>query len=162
MQADNITRALLGSILVCGLVIVGQGLGSGEAAMEPAAPAPAEDMRFEVTPVPRRNASVLLVRLDTVTGQTWEMGALDEGLWKSFAEGPEGVPSPDASEPGRYSLVAVGQRRGAPTLVRTDHRTGRIWRVATTNQGPWVPVPNPSGASAATAESPSQDDPAGR
>lgn len=153
MQTDHVTRALLGSILVCGLVLLVQGQRAGEAAAEPSA-----GERFQLLTVARRNDSVLLIRLDSATGEAWGMSLLGEGRWDPIAEGPEGAPSPDAREPGRYSIVGVGQRRGAPTLVRTDHRSGRSWRVASTNQGPWVPIPNPPNGAAAPAEPASGSD----
>jgi hypothetical protein len=71
------------------------------------------------------------------------MGAMQAPRWFPLAEGDEGVPSPDATVPGRYTIEAATQNRGAPTLVRIDRATGRIWRKGSTSTGPWVGVPNP-------------------
>jgi hypothetical protein len=71
------------------------------------------------------------------------MGLMGEGRWEPLAEGPDGVPSPGATAPGRYSIRPISQKRGAPTLVRSDHLTGRVWRKGSKSDGPWVLVPNP-------------------
>ncbi len=71
-----------------------------------------------------------------------------------LAEGSDGVPSPGATRPGRYVVRAISQTRGAPTLVRSDRLTGRIWRKGSKNEGPWVLVPSPG--EAASAEAPAE------
>jgi hypothetical protein len=142
MQVDNLSRALLALILVCLLLLLlGLGRSGGSAAV---APPPAASAKHFITHGVKLNRTPpRLIRMNTATGQAWEMGLLDRALWKPLPEGPEGVPSPDATEPGRYVFVAVSQPRGAPTLVRTDHATGRVWRKGSTSKGPWVLVPNP-------------------
>ena len=147
--ADNVTRALLAAILVCLAILVGRAQ-SGEAPAEPEASA----VRFEVRPVAMKRGAPLLLRTDTATGEAWSMGAMDAGRWDALREGSAGIPSPGASAPGRYSIRAVVQRRGSPTLVRSDHATGRVWRKGSTNAGPWVLVPNPESPAAPAAAVP--------
>ena len=141
MRADNVTRAPLAPILTCLLLVLacGRDGGGAEAArsLEPRA------QRFEVKIVQLRRISPLLVRVDTATGMAWRMGLLNEGRWELLPAAAGGVPSPDGSEPGRYSIEPVRQSRGTPTLVRVDRLSGRVWRKGATNAGPWVLVPNP-------------------
>jgi hypothetical protein len=145
-RADNLSRALLGLILVCLVVLVLR----GGAAPEPAPSASPEAVgvrshagRFEIRIVALKRNPPLVLRTDSATGETWRMGVMDRGEWEALREGPDGPPSAGEEEPGRYSVKAVAQTRGAPTLVRTDHHSGRIWRKGSTNGGAWVAVPNP-------------------
>jgi hypothetical protein len=142
MQVDNLTRALLAAILVCLLIVLGQGYRSGFGAGDLAA-ASASPERFHVHTIVLLRGAPLLLRSDTATGQAWRMGLMDAGRWEPLAEGPEGIPSPEATRPGRYSITPVAQRRGAPTLVRVDGVDGRTWRRASKGGGTWVLVPNP-------------------
>ena len=142
MQVDNLTRALLAGILVCLLILLGQGFGRGSAADDPAAASPSPE-RFTVRTIKLQRGLPLLLRSDTATGQIWRMGLMDAGRWEPLSEGPDGVPSPGATAPGRYVVRPVAQKRGAPTLVRSDQLTGRTWRKGSKNEGPWVLVPNP-------------------
>jgi hypothetical protein len=143
MQADNLTRALLAGILVCLLILLGQGWSRGSADGDlPTAGSPSPE-RFSLRPIRLKRGPPVLLRSDTATGQVWRMGLMDAGLWEPLAEGSDGVPSPDATRPGRYEVRPVSQKRGAPTLVRSDLLTGRTWRKGSTGDGPWVLVPNP-------------------
>ncbi len=142
MQADHAARALLAGILVCLLILLGQGWVRGSAARESSATAPSA-ARFSVRSYTTKRGPPVLLSSDTATGQIWRMGLMDEGRWEPLVEGPDGVPSPDATKPGRYHVGAIAQRRGAPTLVRSDQLSGRTWRKGSKNQGPWVLVPNP-------------------
>ena len=149
MQVDNLTRALLAGILACLLILLGRGF----AAEDPAASASPE--RFTVRPVKLQRGPQMLLREDTATGEAWRMGLMDAGRWQPLPEGPDGVPSPGASAPGRYSIRPVSQKRGAPTLVRSDHLSGRTWRKGTKGDGPWILVPNPG--EEAPAEEPAEE-----
>jgi len=144
-RADNLSRALLALILVCLVVLL---LRSGDA--EPAPAEPTEPVgvrvhgeRYDVSMVSLKRGAPLVLRVDTATGEVWRMGLMGPGEWEALREGPEGAPSAGEAEPGRYSVKSVVQMRGAPTLVRSDLRTGRIWRKGATNLGAWVAVPNP-------------------
>jgi len=141
MQTDNATRALLAVILVCLLLLLGQGWSRGSA-RDAGAEAPSAE-RFSLRVIRLQRGAPLLLRSDTATGQAWRMGLMDAGRWEPLAEGSDGIPSPGATRPGRYSIVPVSQQRGAPTLVRTDGVDGRTWRRASKGEGPWVLVPNP-------------------
>jgi len=165
MQADNVARVLLVLILGCLLILLGQGWSGGSAADDPAAAVSPSPERFILRPVTLRRGPPLLLRVDTATGQLWRMGVMDEGRWEPLVEGPDGVPSPGASAPGRYSVRPIGQRRGGPTLVRTDHLTGRSWRKGSTGKGPWVLIPIPeeeasAGEEASPGEEASAEEPA--
>jgi hypothetical protein len=143
MQADHAARALLAAILVCLLILLGQSWSRGSAARDASATAPSAK-RFIVRPYAASDRGPpILLRSDTATGQIWQMGLMDAGRWEPLSEGPDGVPSPGATKPGRYHVRAIAQRRGAPTLLRSDQLTGRIWRKGSKNKGPWVLVPNP-------------------
>jgi hypothetical protein len=157
MQADNVARALLALILVCLLFLLGRTWGGGSAADDESAVVSGSPERFIIRPVSMRRGSPLLLRVDTATGQVWQMGLMDEGRWGPLLEGPDGVPSPGATEPGRYSIRPVGQRRGGPTLVRTDAVTGRNWRKGSTSKGPWVLIPNPPGEASAGEAPPARE-----
>jgi hypothetical protein len=146
MQVDSLTRALLAGILGCLLILLGQGWSRGPADDGLAAADSPNPERFSVRALMLQRGSPLLLRSDTATGQIWRMGLMDAGRWEPLSEGPDGVPSPGATRPGRYDVTAVPQRRGAPTLVRSDQLTGRIWRKGSENKGPWVLVPNPEEA----------------
>ena len=154
MQVDNLTRALLAGILVCLLILLGQGFGRGSADDDRAAASTSPE-RFRLRIIKLQRGAPILLRSDTATGQAWQMGLMDAGRWQPLAEGPDGGPSPDATRPGRYSIHPVAQKRGAPTLVRGDHLTGRIWRKGTKGDGPWVLVPNPG--EEASAEEPAEE-----
>lgn len=144
MRADNVARILLVLILGCLLIPLGCDRSGGGAGDDPAAAASPTRDRFTLRTVSLRRDPPLLLRIDTATGQVWRMGLMDEGRWLPLIEGPDGVPSPGASRSGRYAVRAAGGRgRGGPTLLRTDRVTGRVWRKGSTNQGPWVLIPNP-------------------
>jgi hypothetical protein len=154
MQVDNLTRALLAGILACLLILIFQGRSSGPAdSVLAAGDAPIAE-RFNIRPVQLQRGPPLLLRYDTATGQAWRMGLMDAGRWEALTEGTDGVPSPGATAPGRYSIRPVAQKRGAPTLLRSDDLTGRLWRRGSTSEGPWVLVPNPgeAGSTAGPAE----------
>jgi hypothetical protein len=153
MQGDNLARALLAAILVCLLILLGQGWsrGSGPDAGDGAAASPSPE-RFDVRAIRLQRGAPLLLRSDTATGQAWRMGLMDVGRWEPLPEGPDGIPSPGATRPGRYTITPVAQQRGAPTLVRSDSVDGRTWRRASKGGGPWVLIPNP--VEAASAEQP--------
>jgi len=140
MQADNLARALLVLILACLLFLVARDVTGGAAAGDAAAHAA---LRFDISAARSEKGPGTLLRLDTATGQVWGMGVLDEGLWKPYAEGPDGIPSPGAAVPGRYSLRSFSQRRAGATLVRADSVTGRVWRTPARNDGVWVLIPQP-------------------
>ena len=158
MQADNVSRVLLVLILGCLLILLGQGWSCGSAADDPAAAVSPSPERFTIRPVTLKRGAPLLLRLDRATGQVWRMGVMDEGRWEPLVEGPDGVPSPGASAPGRYAVRSLGQRRGGPTLVRTDRFTGRAWRKGSTGNGPWVLIPNPEEEASAGEEAPAGEE----
>jgi len=136
------------------LWVQGCDTGRPKADAEPAAvAAEAVDVgRFEIRSIPVKRGPGVLLRTDTATGQAWTMGAMEAPKWKPLREGVAGVPSAQGSASGRYTILAVRQNRGAPTLVRTDGATGRIWRKGATSNGPWVAVPNPEPAPSALTE----------
>jgi hypothetical protein len=150
MQADNVTRTLLVSILSC-LAF----LSACDGARCPADKATGAGIgRFQISAVsaaPKEPGS--MIRFDTATGKAWSMGVLAAGRWKPFAEGVDGVPSADAVTPGRYSISAFSQPRSGATLLRTDSVTGRVWRTPAKNDGVWVLIPQPGGEPAAAAAS---------
>ena len=124
---------------------------------EPAGAATADVGRFDVRSVALKRGPGLLLRLDTATGQAWTMGVMDAAKWQPTREGADGVPTPDGNVSGRYTIKAIKASRGAPTLVRTDQATGRIWRKPA-NKGQWVAVPNPDPS---ITEPAADDEPAG-
>lgn len=148
MQSDHLVRTLGVPILACLAFLVACDV-SGRSAAE--AQAPDGSGRFEISAARGEKGPGTLLRLDTATGRVWGMGVLDEGLWKPYAEGPDGVPSPGAVAPGRYSLRAFSQRRAGATLVRVDSATGRVWRTPARNDGVWVLIPQPGEEPAAPA-----------
>ena len=155
MRADNLTRALLAGILVCLLILLGQGWSRGSADDDLATAGSPSPERFSLRPIKLKRGPPVLLRSDTATGQVWQMGLMDAGVWEPLSEGPEGVPSPGATQPGRYGIRSVSQKRGAPTLVRSDLLSGRTWRKGSSNEGPWVLVPNPG--EEASAEEPAEE-----
>jgi len=148
MQADNLSRALLALMLACLAFLVARDVTGRAAAGDPDA---AMAGRFAISAVRSEKDVGRLLRIDSATGQVWEMGVVDEGPWKAYAEGPDGTPSPGALAKGRYELQAFTQRRAGTTLVRTDSATGRVWRTPAKNDGIWVLISEPAEASAAAA-----------
>jgi hypothetical protein len=155
MQVDNLTRALLAGILAFLLILLVQGCSRGSADGDLATAGSPVPERFSLRPVNLQRGPPLLLRHDTATGEAWRMGLMDKGRWEALAEGPDGVPSPGATAPGRYSIRPISQKRGAPTLVRSDRLTGRVWRKGSKSDGPWVLVPNPGDE--APAEEPAEE-----
>jgi hypothetical protein len=159
-HADNLSRALLVLILLCLVFLILRGEGPGPEALPAPEPTAAQSgvERYSVRMVKLLRGAPIVLRSDTATGEAWRMGLLAPGQWEALPEGPGGVPSAGAEEPGRYSIHAVAQNRGAFTLVRTDHHTGRIWRKGLKNAGGWVAVPNPGeeAAGAAPAAAPTR------
>jgi len=154
MQIDNLARALLAGILVCLLLLLGQGWSRGSADGDLAAADSPIPERFSLRSVRLQRGPPVLLRSDTATGRVWRMGLMDAGRWEPLVEGSDGVPSPGATRPGRYVVRPFSQKRGAPTLVRSDLLTGRLWRKGSTSKAPWVLVPNPS--EEASAEEPAE------
>ena len=150
-RADNLSRALLGLILICLVVLIVRDAGDAATPMDApdettAAQVAGPLLRFEVRMIKLQRGAPVMLRTDTATGEAWRMGVLSAGEWELLREGTDGVPSAGAETPGRYSINAVSQRRGAPTLVRSDTATGRVWRKGSKSDGPWVAVPNPGEA----------------
>jgi hypothetical protein len=164
MQARHPRTTLLAATALCLALMLVQGCGGGEpkARADSAAAASAESDvdRFDVRPVATKRGPGLLLRTDTATGQAWTMGVMDAAKWNPLREGEAGVPSPDGSASGRYTIRAISHSRGAPTLVRTDHATGRIWRKGASSQGPWVLVPNPDPSALSEPEPEAGSEPA--
>jgi hypothetical protein len=146
-QSDNLSRALLVLILICLVVLVARS-GERDAENDPsAAVVPAEfSPRYDVRMIKLQRGMPIMLRTDTATGESWTMGLLAAGEWKALLEGADGVPSADSEVPGRYEIHAIPQKRGAPTLVRTDSGMGRVWRKGAKSAGPWVQIPNPGEA----------------
>ena len=145
-HADNLSRALLALILLClvvGILRDGGGVNSAPSAAPEAAALPPQGERYDLRVIGLQRKPPVILRTDSATGQVWRMGVLGPGRWEALREGPEGVPSPGADEPGRYVVHSVKLLRGAPNLVRMDLYTGRIWRKGSLNAGAWVAVPNP-------------------
>lgn len=147
MQAQHPRSVLLLAISVSFALLSLQGCSNGQSdvASDPA-PVAAESVdvgRFEVRTISVKRGPGMLLRTDTATGQAWTMGVMEAPKWQPLREGAAGVPSPDGTASGRYAIRAVKQTRGAPTLVRTDQATGRVWRKGATSKGPWVAIPNP-------------------
>jgi hypothetical protein len=155
-HADNLSRVLLALILLClAVVILRDGGGSSCSPGDRPAEAAAlrtHGERFATRIIGLQRKPPLMLRTDSATGEAWMMGVQGPGRWEALREGPEGAPSAGAEEAGRYEIVAVNLRRGAPNLVRTDLRTGRVWRKGATNGGSWVAVPNPGKAPRAAAK----------
>jgi len=151
MHVDNVPRSLL--VLMVPFLAF---LGACDAGCRPDSNAsPTGFGRFEISAVrATKREPGTMIRLDTATGRVWEMGALAEGRWNPYAEGDDGVPSPEGVTPGRYSLVAFAQPRAGVTLVRVDSVTGRVWRRPAKHDGGWVLIPQPEEAppAAATAQ----------
>ena len=148
-HADNLSRALLALILLC--LVVGILRDGGDASEAAALRTHGE--RYDVQVIALGRQPALLLRTDSATGEAWRMGAMGPSQWQALREGPDGVPSAGADEPGRYRIHTLTQRKGAPNLIRTDARTGRLWRKGLSNDGAWVAVPNPG-------QSPGQPPPA--
>jgi len=79
MQADSVTRVLLGFIAVCMLLLLVQGArdSGGTAAGEAAS---AAQGRFKVS-VQGLKGGPLLVKTDTVSGQVWRKSLTGDGPW---------------------------------------------------------------------------------
>ncbi len=164
MQAQHLRSTLLSAISVVSALLLVQGCSNGQpgVASDPAAAA-AETVdveRFEVRSISLKRGPGLLLRADTATGQAWTMGVMEAPKWKPLREGIGGVPSPEGRASGRYSIRAIKQTRGAPTLVRTDQASGRIWRKGASSKGPWVAVPNPHPKALSEPEPEPESDPA--
>ena len=148
MQARHPRSALLAvagaSLALLWVQACDTGRPRADAESEPVAAEAVDVGRFVVLSVPVKRGPGVLLRTDTATGQAWTMGAMEAPKWKPLREGAAGVPSAGSSASGRYTIMAVMQNRGAPTLVRTDGATGRIWRKGATSNGRWVAVPNPA------------------
>jgi hypothetical protein len=146
-HADNLSRALLALILLC--LVVGNLRDSGDSSPEPndavaeTAALRTHGERYSIRMIGLQRKPPLMLRADSATGEAWMLDVVGAGPWEALREGPEGVPSAGADEAGRYEFQSVMLRRGAPTLVRTDLRTGRVWRKGSTSRGSWVAVPNP-------------------
>lgn len=78
MQSDSSTRVLLALILVCLLVLVGQGTGLIPRAGHDDGQAAA---RYTMMVLPQKRGGSLAVRVDTVTGTVWRKDLEGEGPW---------------------------------------------------------------------------------
>lgn len=77
MQSDSVTRVLLAFIVVCLLLLLAQGAGSG--GTEGTAPSSTEG-RFKVFVQPMKGGA-LLVKADTATGSVWRKSLTGDGPW---------------------------------------------------------------------------------
>ena len=78
MQSDSVTRVLLAFIVVCLLLLLAQGAGTGGTS-EGSAPSSTEG-RFKVFVQPMKGGA-LLVKADTATGMVWRKSLTGDGPW---------------------------------------------------------------------------------
>ena len=103
MQSDLTTRVLLGSILLCLLVLLGQSMGllpsAASAVVVP------ETGRYTIEIATHRRGELLLMRTDTVLGLVWRKALTSDGPWvlvdQKFPDDSDLAPQvpPPADEP---------------------------------------------------------------
>ena len=122
MQTDTATRLLLAGILVCLIVLIVQGYGSG-------AGTPGRYLMMAT-----RAGTPILIRMDTATGRVWKQELRGgRGRWVEFQEPAEEEASETAMAPPE-SVEAPAPREARIAAPREQTRTP-----ATPDAGP---VPN--------------------
>lgn len=121
MQADSATRILLALILLCLVILIVQGFGSGGREFEPGWG------RYSVTGM--RAGAPVLIRTDSVTGQVWKLELRGgRNTWVAFQEPPESAadsarePESEGAAPAAATEVDVVEPPGAPPLPDQPRR----------------------------------------
>ncbi len=95
MQSDLVTRVLLGAIVLCLLLLIGQrNLQSG-----PAEGALSQQPRFQVQIQGMRKGGPLLVKTDLMSGTVWRKSLIGDGPWVTVDAESRGEGSPADAAP---------------------------------------------------------------
>jgi len=125
MNDDSITRLLLLGILLCLIALVAQGFGATAS----------ETGRYTITGM--RAGAPVLIRTDSVTGETWKLELRGGGgIWEAFLEPGEGDPEAQVS-----SLSDLGRPEpAAPPAAVNEARAPAPPREAPALQLPPLPA----------------------